>query len=404
MAVKFQLRRDTAANWTQNNPILSEGEPGVEIDTLKFKLGDGVNVWTALDYAGGESDFNELLNKPTTLAGYGIVDNLSSLTNDVGYITSADIYSFSVAADDSTSREVFKDETIKFIGGGDISTSSDAEGNITISYTQPTNVSTFTNDSGYITSGDVPTNVSSFLNDSGYITASAIPTNVSSFTNDSGYLTSSVFGSAVSITDTTASTSTSTGALIVSGGVGVAGNLYAAKIGIGTTGTVEVESSTFMIKSSSQIYLKPNSSTNALYQFSDSKLTTLVPVAASGYTDIVSSSVSNAGGGVYDFNCATGLVFRLSGDSIAQNWTTNFTNLSNILSNVQDLTAITIIINQGQIAYMPTSFQIGGSAQTVQWLGGFPPPGNSNQTDVITLLVSATSSGSPILASLATYG
>lgn len=28
MAVKFQLRRDTAANWTANNPILSEGEPG----------------------------------------------------------------------------------------------------------------------------------------------------------------------------------------------------------------------------------------------------------------------------------------------------------------------------------------------------------------------------------------
>ena len=36
----------------------------------------------------------------------------------------------------------------------------------------------------------VPTNVSAFTNDSGYITSSAIPTNVSAFTNDSGYLTS----------------------------------------------------------------------------------------------------------------------------------------------------------------------------------------------------------------------
>jgi hypothetical protein len=46
--------------------------------------------------------------------------------------------------------------------------------------TVPTNVSEFTNDSGYITNADiptVPTNVSEFTNDSGYITNADIPTN-----------------------------------------------------------------------------------------------------------------------------------------------------------------------------------------------------------------------------------
>jgi acetyltransferase-like isoleucine patch superfamily enzyme len=89
MAVKFQLRRDTAASWSLNNPTLSEGEPGVETDTLKFKLGDGTTAWNSLDYAGGAYSFSELTNKPTTVAGYGIVDNVSALTNDAGYITSS---------------------------------------------------------------------------------------------------------------------------------------------------------------------------------------------------------------------------------------------------------------------------------------------------------------------------
>ena len=42
MAVRIQLRRDTASNWSTNNPILRPGEVGVETDTLKFKIGPSV--------------------------------------------------------------------------------------------------------------------------------------------------------------------------------------------------------------------------------------------------------------------------------------------------------------------------------------------------------------------------
>lgn len=83
MAVKIQLRRDTAANWTAANTVLALGEPGVETDTLKVKVGDGITAWTSLAYSISYN-FNDLNNKPTTLAGYGITDALSLTSLSVG--------------------------------------------------------------------------------------------------------------------------------------------------------------------------------------------------------------------------------------------------------------------------------------------------------------------------------
>ena len=48
---KILFRRDTATNWANNNPVLSEGEPGYEVDTGLFKLGDGVKAWNDLAYS-----------------------------------------------------------------------------------------------------------------------------------------------------------------------------------------------------------------------------------------------------------------------------------------------------------------------------------------------------------------
>lgn len=45
MAVKIQLRRGTAAQWTAANPILYEGEFGFETDTRRYKIGNGVHAW-----------------------------------------------------------------------------------------------------------------------------------------------------------------------------------------------------------------------------------------------------------------------------------------------------------------------------------------------------------------------
>lgn len=48
--VTIQLRRDTAANWTSNNPTLAAGEIGIETDTNKGKIGDGSTAWNSLAY------------------------------------------------------------------------------------------------------------------------------------------------------------------------------------------------------------------------------------------------------------------------------------------------------------------------------------------------------------------
>lgn len=47
---QFQLRRDTAANWTSANPTLLSGEFGYETNTGAIKLGDGSTAWTSLAY------------------------------------------------------------------------------------------------------------------------------------------------------------------------------------------------------------------------------------------------------------------------------------------------------------------------------------------------------------------
>ena len=73
MAVRIQIRRDTAANWVSENPTLRAGEIGIETDTLKFKIGNGSTPWNSLTaYANVvPGDLNN------TLDGYLEVGDLS---------------------------------------------------------------------------------------------------------------------------------------------------------------------------------------------------------------------------------------------------------------------------------------------------------------------------------------
>ena len=54
MATRMQQRKGTAAQWISTNggdgPVLNAGEIGFELDTNKFKIGDGVNHWVDLTY------------------------------------------------------------------------------------------------------------------------------------------------------------------------------------------------------------------------------------------------------------------------------------------------------------------------------------------------------------------
>lgn len=48
--VTLQIRHDTAENWTTRNPVLAQGEYGLEANTFLIKVGDGVRDWAHLPY------------------------------------------------------------------------------------------------------------------------------------------------------------------------------------------------------------------------------------------------------------------------------------------------------------------------------------------------------------------
>jgi len=80
ITAQIQLRRDTSANWTSNNPILLAGEMALSTDVLytgtdqpRYKIGNGVDTWLNLDYVpegGGGTSYPEnlyltIVNKTT---------------------------------------------------------------------------------------------------------------------------------------------------------------------------------------------------------------------------------------------------------------------------------------------------------------------------------------------------
>lgn len=77
MAVRIQIRRDTAANWTIVDPILSQGEMGYETDTGFLKFGDGTTEWSALSYfggSGGTSSLEDVLTVNNSAGGLQITE------------------------------------------------------------------------------------------------------------------------------------------------------------------------------------------------------------------------------------------------------------------------------------------------------------------------------------------
>ena len=152
-----------------------EGLPSQAGNSGKFLTTNGSTVSWGNVFSG---NYNDLTNKPTIPT---VPTNISSFTNDSGYITG-------VSWNDVSNKPNL----------ATVATTGDYEDliNTPTIPTVPTNVSSFTNDAGYITSvswSDV-TNKPNFFSGSyndltDKPTIPTVPTNVSSFTNDAGYIT-----------------------------------------------------------------------------------------------------------------------------------------------------------------------------------------------------------------------
>ena len=101
MAVNILLRRGTAAEWTASNPILLEAEVGLETDTKKLKVGDGLTVWASLPYItltpAAAASLYATIASPTftgtvsgvtkSMVGLGSVDNTTDANKPISTAT-----------------------------------------------------------------------------------------------------------------------------------------------------------------------------------------------------------------------------------------------------------------------------------------------------------------------------
>ena len=110
LQTRVQSKRDTSANWTQNNPVLLDGEV-IVVDTnsgdVRFKVGDGSSTYTQLpfqdeyvlnqipnvtEYVTAQDPIGVVDTVPPTFGGYTvdaftlkseIIDNTSSTATNV---------------------------------------------------------------------------------------------------------------------------------------------------------------------------------------------------------------------------------------------------------------------------------------------------------------------------------
>jgi len=119
MAVRIQLRRDTAANWTSNNPVLRQGEIGIETDTYQMKVGDGSSTWTQItQYMNVVPDGNLTIQDYVPVSDIGAENGVVGLSSSNAIIpgssiiiegTTANAYETTLTATDPTA-----DRTITF--------------------------------------------------------------------------------------------------------------------------------------------------------------------------------------------------------------------------------------------------------------------------------------------------
>lgn len=104
MADRIIFRHDTKENWARVNPILMQGEEGIEDDTKLRKLGDGINAWNDLDYIATENVEDSLGNSQT------VAISQKAVTKNVGF---DDYEEFSDAKEYHIGDIVIKDGYLK---------------------------------------------------------------------------------------------------------------------------------------------------------------------------------------------------------------------------------------------------------------------------------------------------
>lgn len=129
---KIQFRRGTTAQWVAEDPILSLGEPGIELktdDSIGLKIGNGSDSWTELSYYSSEdfvtqSELNTAIN--------GLVDSAPSALNTLNELAAAlgDDSSFATTITNAIAAKADATHTHTISNVTNLQTSLDAKANL----------------------------------------------------------------------------------------------------------------------------------------------------------------------------------------------------------------------------------------------------------------------------------
>jgi hypothetical protein len=239
MATRMQQRRGTASQWISANTVLTAGEIGYETDTGQFKIGDGSTAWTSLPYFKDTLDLDIAGKAPidsptftgtvvlpsTTSIGnvssseLGKLDGLTSSTAELNILDGVTADASELNKLDGLLASTAELNTLVGI------TASAAELNIldgaTLSVTELNILDGATVSASELNILDGATLTTTELNYVDGVT-SAIQTQI----NAKAPTSTPTFTGQVTASDTTESTSTTTGSLVVSGGAGIAKDVY----------------------------------------------------------------------------------------------------------------------------------------------------------------------------------
>ena len=117
----MQQRRDTAANWTANDPTLLNGELGYETDTGYWKVGDGSTAWTSLAYIDG-----------TKISAYPLVNADIDAAAEIAVSKLADGDARQLLQTDAAGTGVEWASNIDIPGTLDVAGAATFDGNVTV--------------------------------------------------------------------------------------------------------------------------------------------------------------------------------------------------------------------------------------------------------------------------------
>jgi hypothetical protein len=184
----------------------------------------------------------------------------------------------------------------------------------------------------------------------------------------SGLLSLTVSTGTHTISSSTASSTTGTGALTIAGGLGVAGQ---ATVGTLSTGTITGS---------------PTISSAATFTGS---------VTMQSMTEFIVDAALSSNTASFDYT--TGNTFYLT-SSPSGSMTFNFTNVPT--TNGRSVT-YTVFVPQGSTPYNPTTFNINGSGISVRWLYNTTPTPVASRIDIFTFTLVYRSSAFTLIGSLA---